>query len=134
MAKILMKDIKLGAKYRLATDRLALTGYPGFNKGDEVTISYKNGNNINIANNKGQSVNAALIDLAKIDFTKEEIQKEIKVKEDEIDALKVKLNWMLETNSNIYSEKEFKIWKMLQAMNGDTSNTEKARLLAALMD
>lgn len=80
-------------------------------------------------------------DIQPILLNKEEIQKEIDTIQKTIDEQQAKienwnevLNYMNETGLEDYKELEFKAYKVLKTINKDTTDVEKAKLIAKIIN
>ena len=74
-------------------------------------------------------------------FTKEEVEKEIgeiqkRIDEQQakIDTWKEVMNYMQETGVDKYDEVEFKSYRVLKTINQNTSDVEKAKLIAKIIN
>jgi len=66
--------------------------------------------------------------------TKEELESKIAESQTEIDDLKSKIHWMLESGATEFDEHEHKIWKALTALeNSELSKLEKVKIISSLV-
>jgi hypothetical protein len=66
--------------------------------------------------------------------TKEELESKIAESQREIDDMKSKIHWMLETGATEFDEHEHKIWKALTALeNSELSKLEKVKIISSLV-
>jgi hypothetical protein len=67
-------------------------------------------------------------------ITKEEIQKEIEILENQIKIEHQKLDWMSESGAEEYDENQFKVYRTLKLLENDKmSLMEKSKLIAELI-
>ena len=68
-------------------------------------------------------------------ITKEEIQKEIEILENQIKIEQQKLAWMVESGVEEYDENQFKVYRTLKLLENDNmSLMEKSKLIAELIN
>ncbi len=134
MAKLTYKDVKIGMKFKLKTDRF--TSY-GYSKGDTVEVTYSQNNQINISgattSSSSQCISVNVNDLEVVIQTKVQIQEEIDAAEQVIADNKAKLKWMKDTKNDIYDEDEFKVWQVLETLDSNSSQAAKAKAIAQLI-
>jgi hypothetical protein len=66
--------------------------------------------------------------------TIEELESKIAESQREIDDLKSKIHWMLESGATEFDEHEHKIWKALTALeNSELSKLEKVKIISSLV-
>lgn len=124
-------EVKVGDIVRLNSDKYAINGYF---RGIKVNVTYKNGNTINIQQGAYSAIAVTCADVDAGPQSREDIEKEVKEAEVIVAQGKDKLKWMEETSSEVYDEKEFKVWQILGTIeNKKTSKIEKARAIAAIV-
>jgi len=119
----------------------------GFKIGEEVTIMNINnqggcgGALYNAKNRRNQQYQVYESDFKIPCFTKEEVEKEIveiqkKIDEHQakIDTWKEVMNYMTETGVDKYDEVEFKSYRVLKTINQNTSDVEKAKMIAKIIN
>lgn len=73
-------------------------------------------------------------EMVSVSPTKEELESKIAELQREIDDMKSKINWMLETGATEFDEHEHKIWKALTALeNSELSKLEKVKIISSLV-
>ncbi len=73
-------------------------------------------------------------EMVSVSPTKEELESKIAESQREIDDMKSKINWMLETGATEFDEHEHKIWKALTALeNSELSKLEKVKIISSLV-
>lgn len=72
-------------------------------------------------------------DLIEVLVNKEDIKKDIKEKQEEINDLKLKLKFIEENGLEEYDENVFKSFKVLQLLSTSKSDIEKAKIIAELI-
>ena len=73
-------------------------------------------------------------EMVSVSPTKEELESKIAESQREIDDMKSKINWMLETGATEFDEHEHKIWKVLTALeNSELSKLEKVKIISSLV-
>lgn len=131
MSKVVYKNAKIGDKFRIASDKYVANG---FSKDDIVSCYMKQSNYIYVRNSMGQQIAALVSDLLPAVMTKEDLNKNIKDLENEIASYKDKLDWMEETGNDEYDETEVKVWKTLKTLNSKSTDAEKAKVIAKLIN
>lgn len=129
--KLVYENIKVGDKFRLASDKYENNGY---SKGDLVTCYMKQGNYVYVNGNSGMQIGVLIGDLETPVLTKEALTTNIKELEAEIASHKDKLDWMEETGSEVYDETEVKVWKTLKTLSSKSTDIEKAKVIAKLIN
>lgn len=132
-AAISIKNIKVGDVYRLANDRHNSWGYA---KGESVVVTYKYGNSVNVqdTNYLKQQIGITLADLVPKVTSKAEIQSSIADLKSQIAGYEKQLKWLEQTGAEEYNETEFKVWSTLQTLNSDSTDIDKAKVIAKLID
>ena len=101
------------------------------------TVKDRNSNNCswNLINSYGVVAGWAYEwEMVSASVTKEELESKIAESQREIDDMKSKINWMLETGSTEFDEHEHKIWKALTALeNSELSKLEKVKIISSLV-
>lgn len=137
MAGIVLKNIKINDRFRIATDRISNQGYYEYKKGSEVKVTYKSGNAINVQltnNTSARFISVTLQDLSPLALTKEDLKKEMKELDLEKKAIQDKLDWMEETGSEEYDETEVKVWSTLKTLdNKKLTALQKTKAIAELI-
>ena len=73
-------------------------------------------------------------EMVSVSPTKEELESKIAESQREIDDMKSKIHWMLETGATEFDEHEHKIWKALTALeNSELSKLEKVKIISSLV-
>jgi hypothetical protein len=126
------KHLKIGAKLKITGN----TTSHGFRVGEVVTITQINYDTSQYCCRNEQNlqywVNPCDYDL--VNYTKEEIEKEIAEQELEIAELKDKIAFLAATGKETYDENEFAVWSALTTIeNENLSKIEKATLIARLI-
>lgn len=130
-AKIVYKNVKVGDKFRMANDKYNNNGYY---KGDLVSCYMKQSNYVYIQRDGGMQIAVYIADLVSAVLTKEDLTSNIKQLEIEIASHKDKLDWMEETGNDEYDETEVKVWKTLKTLNSKSTDAEKAKVIAKLIN
>lgn len=140
MANILLKNVKVGDKFKIVGNRIANQGYYEFAPGTIVQVSYSVGGRITVSqlstspNFSGRTVSVILSDLEPLSRRKEDLQKELVELEKQKQDIQDKLNWIEETGSEEYDETEVKVWTTLKTLdNKKLSPLEKSKLIAKLI-
>lgn len=131
MAKLISKNIKVGDKFRMANDVYLGNGY---HKGDLVTCVQKSGSYIYVKSDNGYKINVLIQDIVQSAVSKADINANIKELEAEIASYKDKLEWMEETGNEEYDETEVKVWKTLKTLSSKSTDIEKAKVIAKLIN
>lgn len=132
MTKLVYKNIKIGDKFRMASDKYLNNGY---SKGDLVTCYMKQSNYVYVnSSNGGMQIAVLMADLLPMTMTKSDLNTIIKDLESEIASHKDKLDWMEETGNDEYDETEVKVWKTLKTLNSKSTDAEKAKVIAKLIN
>lgn len=107
-------------------------------KGDKIVVqqstAYINGQYAYVVAANGQGYNLTLSQVDNLTETKEEIQKTITSLEESIKLQKAKLKYLESTKQDNFEDTEFKVWNTLQLIKGKTSDLEKAKAIAALIN
>lgn len=128
--RLMLKDIKVGDKLKMTTDKYVNSGFP---IKTEVTVYQKQSNYIYVRNSVGQQVATLLEDLTRVILTREDLNKDIQELEAEIASHKDKLEWMELTGNEEYDETEVKVWKTLKTLNSKSTDAEKAKVIAKVI-
>lgn len=133
--QILSKDVKLGNKYKIITDRLANQGYYDYIKGTEVTVTYRSGAAINVSSkNANRHVAVLVTDLGHLALDKISLEKELHRLDAEKEEIQNKIDWINETGSEEYDETQVKVWITLKTLeNKKLTPLEKSKLIAKLI-
>ena len=101
------------------------------------TVKDRNSNNCswNLINSCGVEKGWAYEwEMVSASITKEELESKIAESQREIDDMKSKIHWMLETGATEFDEHEHKIWKALTALeNSELSKLEKVKIISSLV-
>ena len=101
------------------------------------TVKDRNSNNCswNLINSYGVVAGWAYEwEMVSVSVTIEELESKIAESQREIDDMKSKINWMLETGATEFDEHEHKIWKALTALeNSELSKLEKVKIISSLV-
>ena len=113
----------------------------GFKIGDEVKITGPCGPAMWTARGKGGSYSVYESDFVPIHVTKEDMVKDIETLTKQKDDIQTKIDFMKESieflNDNditVFVENEFKAYKVLKTINKDTTDIEKAKLIAKIIE
>lgn len=100
-----------------------------------VKTRYKNDCSWSLINSCGvESGWAYEWEMVSASVTIEELESKIAESQTEIDDLKSKIHWMLESGATEFDEHEHKIWKALTALeNSELSKLEKVKIISSLV-
>lgn len=129
--KLQLKNIKIGDKLRLTVDTYLQNGY---SKGDIVKVVLKQGAYIYIIKDGSMQIGVMLTALEPAIFTKELLNENLSKLKEEIKDYEDKLTWMEETGNDTYDEVEVKVWKTLKTLNSKSTDLEKAKIIAKLIN
>lgn len=129
MARLTLKSLKTGDLVRALNNRYSANG---FNKGDVAEVSNSVGS-LSVLLETGMVLYITLQDIELARLSKEEIKKSIESLEKEITLQKSKLEWMDVTGAEVYDETEAKVWNTLKTIKSDSSDIEKAKIIANLI-
>jgi len=140
MVNIVLKNIKIGDKFRIVGNRLQTQGYYEFAPGTIVQVVYRGGTSIQItqipnsAGYTGRQASIVLSDLSPLSISKEDLQKELLKLEEQKEDIQNKIDWITETGSEEYDETEVKVWTTLKTLDDKKlSPLEKSKLIAKLI-
>lgn len=137
---ILLKNIKVGDKFKIVGNRLSSMGYHEFCQGAIVQISYKGSNTFNIGqvpgckSFTGRYVAGNVNDLAPLALNKKELEQELEELDKAKQEIQSKIDWIDETGSEEYDEVEVKVWTTLKTLeNKKLTPLEKSKAIANLI-
>lgn len=131
MIKLDIKKVKIGDKLRMVDDTYQDSGFP---KDLLVTVYSKQSGYIYVRNEVGQQAACFPNFLTSPSLSKEDLTKNIKELETEIASNRDKLEWMELTGNEEYDETEVKVWKTLKTLNSKSTDAEKAKVIAKLIN
>jgi hypothetical protein len=131
MAKLKTKDLVVGEKYKIIANHYIQNGFP---KDTIVTMVMANQGNILVTNDSGQQIYIRLGDIAELIQSKESIELKLKDLQRQVDLEKGKLEWMNNLGYVEYNENEFKVWSTLKTLASSSTDEEKAKIIASLIN
>ena len=104
----------------------------GLKKGDTTEVVSIYNPNVQIMCMTGP-INVPVNMIEPATITRAEFEKEIAELNKEIEQKQMVLNWMDESGADAYDPNEFKAFQMLQAIKTESSDMEKAKIIAQLI-
>lgn len=122
-------DLKVGMKVKMLDNVYQTYGY---NKGDIVNVV--NAATPQVSNGVNQTISVNLNNIGLGYQTKEEITTQLKSLTKEQEKTQEILEWMEKTGSETYSDKQYKVWKMLDQLDSGASKSERAKIITELLE
>jgi hypothetical protein len=129
--KLEYKKLKVGQKVKMVNDKYLQNGY---SKGDIVSITLLQNNYVYIAKSGLSQIGVLVTDIVSPILSKRDLEEKISELEIETSNYKDMIDWMEETGSESYDETEVKVWKTLKTINSKSSDIEKAKIIAKLIN